>query len=75
MVQPKTNKREICEFDGCSRNAKYAIYQFRPDGTKVWGYFCDEHENDVFEENQRLLKNIQRPSGTPTPPLLANIRR
>ena len=55
-MRPRKNKRETCEFGGCPNNAKYVIYRLRPNGSKVWGHFCNEHERAVFEENQRLRK-------------------
>ena len=50
------HKRKICEFGGCSNDAKYAMYRLRFNDSKVWGHFCDEHQRAVFEENQRLRK-------------------
>lgn len=45
-----------CEFEDCSRNAKYAVYQYHDDGTKTWGHFCNEHEKKVVRENSELRR-------------------
>lgn len=49
---------EFCEYpDGCSRAAKFALFRLKPDGTKVWEHYCDEHEKEVVKENRQVRED------------------
>ena len=55
-------KREktMCQYEGCLREAKYALYRLYPNFTKKWINVCVGHEKDVAREAQRL-KSASKP--------------
>ena len=50
---------EQCEYDGCTNDAKYALFRLYPNLTKKWGHFCDEHD-EMVASNSLLLKRLNR---------------
>jgi len=51
-----------CEYDGCDKEEEYPIYRLKDDGTKVWKYYCDQHERIIVRKNA-ILK-AQHPNMT-----------
>ena len=47
---------EKCQFEGCPRNMGYALYRLLHNGTKTWGHFCSEHEEQVVKTNTELRR-------------------
>lgn len=47
-------KKIMCEYEGCQKEAQYALYRFYPDFTKKWVNVCDIHDRRVAQEGRRL---------------------
>ena len=47
-------EKKMCEYEGCGKEAKYALYRLYPDFTKKWVNVCDLHDRRVAQESRRL---------------------
>lgn len=45
--------KEQCQIEGCQDPAKYALYEIKLDGNKVWIHVCILHEKHIGDENMR----------------------
>ena len=40
-----------CEVNGCTNQARFALYRTDPDGEKKWIHVCQTHEKEIGAEN------------------------
>ena len=50
----RKKEKTMCQYEGCLREAKYALYRFYPNFTKKWINVCDRHDKDIAQEAQGL---------------------
>ena len=43
-----------CEFEGCQKEAHFALYWLNEDFTKTWMNLCDFHDKLISQKSQRL---------------------
>ena len=54
--------KRICEVGGCQQKAKFNLYRFNRDGTKVWTEVCDMHERSIGDANMRRAGGSYKPN-------------
>ena len=50
---------EQCEYEGCIRDAKFALFRLYQNLTKKWGHYCAEHD-EIIALRSYSLKRINR---------------
>ena len=45
----------MCEYEGCDKEAIYALYELR-DITKIWRHYCKRHDELIAQRNAQLKK-------------------
>lgn len=61
LYVPNRRKMKVeCSIEGCTNEGLYALYQLRPDMTKVWRTdLCDSHERWIAGKNTKLRAEHQ----------------
>ena len=72
MLKPKkvkeTRQRRLCAF--CNEGTSYFIGWNKSDGSKGWGYVCNQHDKDIARLNKygrALRRAIVNPDSVCTP--------
>ena len=50
----------FCDIEGCIKEAKYGIYEIKPDSTRRWLKVCKEHEEIIGKSNLEWFNNLEK---------------